>query len=359
MKIYLVGGAVRDALLSRPVHEKDFVVVGSTVDEMLAQKFQPVGKAFPVFLHPQTKEEYALARTEKKVGKGYHGFTFHAAPDVTLEEDLIRRDLTINAMAQDEDGMIIDPYNGRKDLDQKILRHVSLAFAEDPVRILRLARFAARFSYLGFKVAPETIELMKQMVQEGEVDALVPERVWKELQSALREPNPEAFFEVLDSCDALNKLFPELKDFTALKVAVKLTEDPIIRFAALMPSDSLCKHYRIPNDYRELAKLVSTLHGLCQDAVILSADELMVILEGLDAFRRPERLMPFLIACQAVNSDQNDKHSARILAAYEAAAAVNTRALANGLIGLAIREAIHLARVEAIDAQNGNQTASR
>lgn len=356
MKIYLVGGAVRDALLNRPVHEKDYVVIGATVDEMLDKGFQPVGKAFPVFLHPKTKEEYALARTEKKVGKGYHGFTFHAEPDVTLEEDLIRRDLTINAIAQDEDGSLIDPYGGQKDLDQKVLRHVSSAFAEDPVRVLRLARFAARFAHLGFTVAPETNDLMQSMVNKGEVNALVPERVWKELQSALCEKNPEVFFEVLEHCSAGKILFPDIKDMSPLKAAVKLSEDPIIRFAALASTlgqhpeklDALCKHYRIPNEYHDLAKLVAMFHGLCQDASVLSADEILVLLEGIDAFRRPERLSPFLIACQAANLETSAEHAERILAAYQAAASVNTAELAKGLKGLAIREAIHLARVEAI-----------
>jgi tRNA nucleotidyltransferase (CCA-adding enzyme) len=354
MKIYLVGGAVRDALLGRPVHEKDYVVIGATVDEMLAQGFQPVGKAFPVFLHPNTKEEYALARTEKKVDKGYHGFTFHADPSVTLEEDLIRRDLTINAIAQDEEGHLIDPYGGQKDLNDRVLRHVSDAFVEDPVRILRIARFSARFAPLGFTVAPETLRLMRTMVENGEVDALVAERVWKEMQSALGEPCPEAFFELLQSCGALQKLFPEIqaweKPLTALKASVKLTQDPIIRFAALMQAqntdtlDAFSKHYRLPNEYPELASLVIRFQDPCHRALLLSAEELITLLESLDAFRRPERLDPWLTACEVAAPEAE-----RIRKAYRAAADVDTAALAQGLQGLAIREAIHQARVAAID----------
>lgn len=208
MKIYLVGGAVRDELLGIPYHEKDWVVVGATAEEMLAKGYRQVGKDFPVFLHPKTNEEYALARTERKVSKGYTGFTFNAAPEVTLEEDLQRRDLTINAIAKAEDGTIIDPFHGREDLQNKILRHVSPAFSEDPVRILRIARFAARYG--DFTIAPETLALMKQMVVSGEVDALVPERVWKEWQRALSEKHPEKFFEVLAACGAMAILFPEI-----------------------------------------------------------------------------------------------------------------------------------------------------
>lgn len=347
MKIYLVGGAVRDALLNRPVHEKDYVVIGATVDDMLAQGFQPVGKAFPVFLHPKTKEEYALARTEKKVGKGYHGFIFHTEPTVTLEEDLIRRDLTINAMAQDEDGTIIDPYHGKQDLEKKILRHVSVAFAEDPVRILRLARFAARFKNLGFAVAPETIELMRTMVNNGEVDALVSERVWKELQSALCEQNPEVFFEVLKSCGALKILFPHLSDLSALQAAVKLTEDPIIRFSVL-PLESF-KHYRLPNEYADLAKLVNLYHKACDAASSLSTEELLTLLEKLDLFRRPERLEPFLTACQARSQQSSYPQSDRIRIAFKAASSVNTSEIAEGLSGVEVKKAIHAARIGAID----------
>jgi tRNA nucleotidyltransferase (CCA-adding enzyme) len=341
MKIYLVGGAVRDALLNRPVVEKDYVVVGSSVDEMLAHKFQPVGKAFPVFLHPKTKEEYALARTEKKVAKGYHGFTFQADPSVTLEEDLIRRDLTINAMAQDlETGEIIDPYGGKQDLDNKILRHVSEAFVEDPVRILRLARFAARF---GFSVAPDTLILMKKMVNNGEVDALVPERVWKECESALSEPHPEVFFEMLAACGALERLFPHLTDLKPLQTATALSSSPLIRFAVLPPAAFV--KYRLPKEYTELANLVHAHHQEVHSAPTLSAEQLITLLEQLDAFRRPERLEPFLTACQAINLETSSAPSARLRLAHETATKITAAQIPQGLIGQAIRQAIHEARV--------------
>lgn len=346
MKIYLVGGAVRDALLQRPVHEKDYVVVGSTAEEMLAKGFQPVGKAFPVFLHPKTKEEYALARTEKKIGKGYHGFTFHADPHVSLEEDLMRRDLTINAMAQDEKGLIIDPYQGQIDLEKKILRHVSKAFLEDPVRILRLARFAARFAYLGFSVAPQTTALMQQMVENGEVDALVPERVWKEMESALSEPNPEMFFEVLDSCGALSKVLPGLKDLSALKQAVPLSPDPLVRFATL--DFAAVQGLKVPSEYSALSALVQQHQAEFQQILSMSAEKTLSLLEHLDLFRRPARLEPFLIACQAKSPENHLARSQRIQAALTAASTVNTGLIAQDLKGLAIKEAIARERTRAI-----------
>lgn len=399
MKIYLVGGAVRDALLNRPVHEKDYVVVGATVDEMLAQGFQPVGKAFPVFLHPKTKEEYALARTEKKVGKGYHGFVFHTEPTVSLEEDLIRRDLTINAMARDENGQLFDPYGGVKDLEARVLRHVSEAFAEDPVRILRIARFAARFTPLGFTVATETLLLMREMVNAGEVDALVPERVWKEMQLALCEPNPEQFFEVLKACEALKVLFPDLDrlwsmpqdphshpegdagthTMLVLKAAVNLSKDPVVRFAALMHdlgksrtmSDflpkhpgheeqgaelitALCQKYRIPNEYHELAKLTGLYHGQVHKAMKLSPTELLNLLENLDAFRRPERFELFLLACMADSRGrlgyEADPYpqAAHLRKVFQAAASIDAGAIAKGLPPAEIRDAIRAARLSKI-----------
>ena len=210
MKIYLVGGAVRDALLGLPVTERDWVVVGATPDEMQAKGFRPVGQDFPVFLHPKTQEEYALARTERKSGHGYGGFTFHAAPDVSLDDDLVRRDLTINAMAQEEGGQVFDPFNGRMDLKARLLRHVSPSFAEDPLRVLRVARFAARYHWLGFRVADDTLVLMRQLADSGELDYLVPERVWKETSRALMERDPQVFFQVLHACGALKVLLPEL-----------------------------------------------------------------------------------------------------------------------------------------------------
>ena len=292
MKIYLVGGAVRDQLMHRPVREKDWVVVGGTIQEMLELGFRPVGKDFPVFLHPKTKEEYALARMERKIRRGYTGFEFDTSSVVTLEEDLKRRDLTINAIAQSEQGELIDPFHGQTDIQQRILRHVSPAFAEDPVRILRTARFAARFQ---FEVAPETRLLMQQMVQNGEVDALVPERVWKELERALAESHPDLFFKTLAACAALPVLFPEIaypgSGIDALLYAVTLTDKATVRFAALthplssLDLEQLCARYRIPNEYRELARLVIEYLPLCQQHRV-AAEDLLALLLDLDAFRR-------------------------------------------------------------------------
>lgn len=343
MKIYLVGGAVRDQLLGRPVHEKDWVVIGATVEQMLAQGYQAVGKDFPVFLHPQTHDEYALARTERKTGKGYTQFSFHADPAVTLEEDLMRRDLTINAIAQDDAGTIFDPYGGRQDLDNKILRHVSPAFTEDPVRILRVARFMARYADLGFKIATETSILMRQMVRAGEVDALVPERVWQEFSLALTEPQPQQFFRVLRSCGALAILFPELDHLFGIPESVKshpeidcgehallaltraanLNYTSQIRFAALLLNlgknhtavtlwpnhaqyqktgvklaQQLCTRYRASSHFRELGILTIRFHDQVYKALQLNAEELLNLLEQTDAFRRPDRFQEFLRACE-------------------------------------------------------------
>lgn len=307
MKVYLVGGAVRDQLLGLPVKERDWVVVGATPHEMLKRGFKQVGKDFPVFLHPKTHEEYALARTEKKIGKGYRGFSCYASPNVTLAEDLKRRDLTINAIAQDSYGKIIDPYHGREDLKKRILRHISPSFAEDPVRILRVARFASRFG--DFKIHPTTNKLMKKMVSDGEVDALVPERVWQELIRAVQEPYPERFFMVLKNCGALLKLFPEISSHLSqvkksLKSVVKLSRDSKVRIAA-MTFDlnreeivKLCKNYKTPNIYRELSLLTIRLK---QDLLTLSrdAENIIILLEQSDAYRKPERLKQALIICWA------------------------------------------------------------
>jgi tRNA nucleotidyltransferase (CCA-adding enzyme) len=337
-----VGGAVRDLLLGKPITERDWVVVGSTAEEMLAQGFRSVGKEFPVFLHPKTKEEYALARTERKVAAGYHGFVFHADPQVTLKEDLQRRDLTINAMAQDKDGTIIDPFNGQDDLHKKIFRHVSAAFSEDPVRILRLARFAARFH--DFTIAPETMTLIQKMIQSGEIDALVPDRVWQELERALQEDHPERFIEVLRECGALKVIFPEIDalfgvpnpsswhpeidsgihTLISLQQAVKLTKDPTVRFAVLVHDvgkattekkllpkhhghcergapivKSMCQRLHAPRKYQDVAELVTRCHGQCHDIGKYSAKAILNLLESLDAFRRPDRFTKFLIACEA------------------------------------------------------------
>jgi len=345
MKIYLVGGAVRDALLGMPVKERDWVVVGATPEQLLAQGYQAVGRDFPVFLHPETHEEYALARTERKTGAGYYGFATWFAPDVTLEQDLERRDLTINAIAEDEDsGEWIDPYGGRKDLEARLLRHVSAAFIEDPLRVLRVARFAARFASMGFMVAPETMNLLREMAGNGELDTLTPERVWRETQLALGTDSPHVYFQVLRDCGALKVVFPELDALfgvpqperwhpeidtgvhvlMVMQQAARLTPDPVTRFAALMhdlgkgttPRDiwprhigheargvplvkGLCERLRVPNDYRDLAVLVTAQHGKLHAVFEMRNDTLLEFLEKLDAYRRPERFKQFLLACEA------------------------------------------------------------
>ena len=344
MKTYLVGGAVRDKLLGRTVTENDWVVVGSSPEEMHRLGFTPVGKDFPVFLHPHTKEEYALARTERKTGKGYGGFSFYCGEEVTLEDDLIRRDLTINAMAEDEYGNIIDPYNGQQDLSDRLLRHVAPAFAEDPVRILRIARFAARYHALGFKVADDTTALMRTMVANGEVDHLVAERIWKETERALGEPNPEIFIEVLRACNALARLFPEIDalfgvpqtathhpeidtgihTLMSLQQAVKLSTNTCVRFATLLhdlgkattpPEEwprhiahedrslplvkKLCERIAAPKDYKDLALMVAQWHTHCHRALELKPATILKVLQSNDAFRRPERFEQFLLCCEA------------------------------------------------------------
>lgn len=341
MKTYLVGGAVRDKLLGLPVKDRDWVVVGATPEQMLADGFKPVGKDFPVFLHPQTKQEYALARTERKSGQGYKGFTFHTAAGVTLEQDLARRDLTLNAIAEDEAGNLIDPFGGVADLNARILRHVSPAFVEDPLRVIRIARFAAT---LGFRIAEETMELLKQITSSGELNALVPERVWVELEKALSGKYPARFILVLRSCNALAVLFPEIEalfgvaqpkqhhpeidtglhTIMSLNQATRLSDDPVTRFAVLThdlgkattPKDKLpahhghesrgvkiieklCKRYRIPNKYRELACHVAKFHLDCHRIREMRPPTILKKLEQLDAFRRPERFEQFLIACEA------------------------------------------------------------
>jgi len=349
MKTYLVGGAVRDELLGFPVQDKDFVVVGSTPEEMVAAGFRPVGKDFPVFLHPKTHDEYALARTERKTAKGYKGFTVHASPDVTLEEDLARRDLTINAIAKAldgaselEDGKLIDPFNGLRDIQSKTLRHVSEAFAEDPVRILRAARFSARLSE--FSIAPETITLMKNMVADGEVDALVAERVWQELAKGLMEAKPSRMFDALRACGALQKILPELDRLWGVPqraeyhpevdtgIHIMLVIDYAashnyslpVRFAALLhdlgkgltPADMLprhigheersfslvkevCKRLRVPNDCKELAQLVAKFHGKLHQSLQMRPSTLLSFLVELDAIRQPARFKDFLLACES------------------------------------------------------------
>jgi tRNA nucleotidyltransferase (CCA-adding enzyme) len=341
VKTYVVGGAIRDALLGLPVKDRDYVVVGATPDQMRAQGFLPVGRDFPVFLHPDTHEEYALARTERKTSPGYTGFSFHAAPDVTLEQDLLRRDLTINAIAQDTDGTLIDPCGGRADLEARVFRHVSAAFAEDPVRILRVARFAARFTE--FSVADETLSLMRQMVASGEVDALVPERVWQELSRGLMEAKPSRMFMVLHEAGALARILPEIAALDGvpqpaqhhpeidtlvhvmmvIDAAARQSASLAIRFAALVHDlgkgttlpdqwpqhiahearsvalvETLCERLKIPGDVRDLAVMTAREHGNVGRALETRADTLVKMLERCDAFRKPARFMDLLLASE-------------------------------------------------------------
>lgn len=311
MQVYLVGGAIRDGLLGLPVRERDWVVVGATRDALLHLGYREVGRDFPVFLHPVTHEEYALARLERKVAPGYRGFEFRFGPEVTLEQDLGRRDLTINAIAQGEDGALVDPCGGRADLDARILRHVSAAFVEDPVRVLRVARFAARFAPQGFRVAAETMDLMRSIVARGEVDALVPERIWQETDKALASPAPAVFFRVLRECGALRVVYPELEarfeySLLALERATQLAPTACVRFAALVHDlgsvaqlDGLAQRLRIPNDYRELALIVTRYHDIVHRALELPPQAVLEFLEKADAFRRPARFAQALVACEA------------------------------------------------------------
>ncbi|MCW7539305.1 multifunctional CCA addition/repair protein [Aquabacterium sp. A7-Y] len=404
MKVYMVGGAVRDRLLGLPVQDRDWVVVGATPEAMLAAGYTPVGKDFPVFLHPQTHEEYALARTERKTARGYHGFAFRTDPDVTLEQDLLRRDLTINAMAQTEEGELVDPYGGLRDLQARELRHVSEAFTEDPVRILRLARFAARF--VDFNVAAETLVLMRRMVEDGEVDALVPERVWQELSRGLMEARPSRMFEVLRSCGALQRVLPEVDRLwgvpqrvdlhpevdtgmhlmMVLDTSARLQTNLPVRFACLAhdlgkgttPAEmlprhlghearsvellrELCQRLRVPNECRELAEVVAREHGNIHRSEESGPAALVRLLERCDALRKPQRFADALLACECDArgrlglEQQAYPQRERLLAALEAARSVSTAelaeaALARGLQGPQIAEVIHQARVEAVAA---------
>ncbi len=406
MKTYLVGGAVRDALLGLPVKDRDWVVVGADPAAMKAAGFMSVGRDFPVFLHPKTHEEYALARTERKTAPGYHGFAFQASPDVTLEEDLARRDLTINAMAQGEDGSLCDPYDGQGDLAAKLLRHVSPAFAEDPVRILRLARFAARFA--DFSVAPETLALMIEMVADGEVDALVAERVWQELSKGLMEARPSRMFEVLRSCGALARLLPEVDRLfgvpqpaahhpeidTGVHLLMVLDQcaaqqAPLtVRYAclchdlgkALTPADLLPRHighegrsatlahkiserWRVPSDCRELAELVAREHTHVHQSEGFSAEARLRLLERCDAWRRPQRFERLLWACECdargrLGLEDRDYPQREKLAADLRAtlgidlAAVSAAAMAAGKTGPAIGQAVQAARLQALRGES-------
>ncbi|MFJ5355535.1 multifunctional CCA addition/repair protein [Pectobacterium sp. CHL-2024] len=344
MKIYLVGGAVRDSLLGLPVTEKDWVVVGATPENLLEQGYQQVGKDFPVFLHPVSRDEYALARTERKSGKGYTGFVCHAAPDVTLEQDLLRRDLTINAIARTERGDLIDPYHGRRDLENRVLRHVSDAFSEDPLRVLRVARFAARFAHLGFQIAEETMALMQKMAHEGELAYLTPERVWKETEKALGTSSPDVYFQVLRDCGALAVLFPEIDNLygvpapakwhpeidtgihtmMTVAMAARLSPEIDVRFATLCHDlgkgltppelwprhhghgpagvklvEALCQRLRVPNPIRDLAKLVAEYHDLVHTVQVLQPKTLLKLFDAIDVWRKPQRLEQLALTSEA------------------------------------------------------------
>jgi tRNA nucleotidyltransferase (CCA-adding enzyme) len=400
--VYQVGGSVRDALLGRPAGDRDWVVVGASPQAMLDAGFRPVGKDFPVFLHPITHEEYALARTERKTGAGYHGFSFHAAPDVTLEQDLARRDLTVNAMALDADGTLIDPFGGARDLRDGVLRHVSEAFAEDPVRLLRTARFTARFE--GFTVAPTTMALLRRLVGDGEVDALVPERVWQELSRGLMEAQPQRMVEILRDCGALQRLLPELDrlwgvpqpaahhpeidtgvhQMLVLQQAARLQAPLPVRWACLMhdlgkgttPRDQWPRHIahearsatlarqvaerlRVPGDCRELAEVVAREHGHIHASFGFGPDATLRLLERCDALRRPERFAQALLACECDArgrtgfEDRPYPQRARLLQALDALRSVDTARIAaeateRGARGPAIGQAITRARVEVL-----------
>lgn len=400
MKCYLVGGAVRDRLLGRQLKDRDWVVVGSTAEEMLAQGFKSVGKDFPVFLHPDTGEEYALARTERKTAVGYHGFEFFAAPEVSLEQDLARRDLTINALAEDENGKIIDYYGGLQDLERGILRHVSPAFSEDPVRILRVARFAARYAHRDFRIADETVALMREMVTAGEVDALVVERVWQEMEAALGEQDPQVFIQVLRDCGALAILFPELEALfgvpqpekyhpeidcgihtvMVLKQATRLSDDKAMRFAALMHDlgkgvtpktilphhyghekagveliEALCERYRVPKRWRDLAVLTSAYHTHVHKLATLKNKTVLKVLDACDAFRRPERFAQLLLACKADSRGRTGyeesvyPQQAQLMQILEALLTIDVKAIvAKGFKGVEIRDELRRERLRMI-----------
>ncbi len=400
MEVYLVGGAVRDEQLGLPVKEQDWCVVGATPDELLSEGYRQIGKHFPVFLHPETNEEYALARTERKTAAGYHGFTFHTSPDVTLEEDLSRRDLTINAMAKDANGNLIDPFNGMADLQDRILRHVSSSFSEDPVRILRAAKFNARFADLGFMLADETLELMSKMVCDGEADALQVDRIWQETEAALAGFNPHLYFQTLRHCGALAIIFPEidalfgvsrsskwhpeidcgLRTLMVLEQSAKLSEDFSVRFAALvynlgkattavktLPSytgyehrsiqliKDMSKRLPIPRNCRELGILVAEYHKHCHCAFELKPSILLKLFNSIDAFRRPDRFQKFLLACQASAYDRTGfkdspyPQTAYLEAARNEANLVKAKQITDTNIdGAAIGVAIDKMRIKAI-----------
>ncbi|MEN4930898.1 multifunctional CCA addition/repair protein [Erwinia billingiae] len=401
MKTYLVGGAVRDALLNLPVKDKDWVVVGASPEEMLSQGYEQVGRDFPVFLHPETHHEYALARTERKSGSGYTGFVCYSAPDVTLEQDLQRRDLTINAIAQDEQGRLYDPYGGKADLDQRLLRHVSAAFNEDPLRVLRVARFAARFAHLNFVVAEETQALMRWMAESGELNTLTPERVWKETEKALETRNPQVYFQVLRDCGALAVLFPELDNLygvpapakwhpeidtgihtlMTLAIAAQLSPDIAVRFAtlfhdvgkALTPPEkwpshhghgpagvplvaALCQRLRVPNAIRDLALLVTEFHDLVHTVERQSAETLVALFDRIDAWRKPQRVEQIALTSEAdargrTGFESNAYPQGDYLRhAFEVVLSVSTReVVAAGFKGMEVREELNRRRIAALE----------
>ncbi len=400
MKSYLVGGAVRDSLLGLPVKDKDWVVVGATPEEMLNAGYQQVGRDFPVFLHPQSREEYALARTERKSGAGYTGFTCYAAPDVTLEQDLLRRDLTVNALAQDSQGHIIDPYGGEQDLRDRILRHVSPAFSEDPLRVLRVARFAARYAHLSFRIADETMSLMHAMTDAGELAHLTPERVWKETWNALETRNPQVYFQVLRDCGALKVLFPEVDalfgvpapekwhpeidtgvhTLMTLSMAAMLSPQVDVRFAtlchdlgkALTPKalwprhhghglagvklvEGLCQRLRVQNEIRDLAKLVAEFHDLIHTFPILLPKTIVKLFDAIDAWRKPQRVEQIALTSEAdargrTGFEACDYPQGRLLReAWEVARAVPTKAVVDaGFKGPEVREELTRRRIAAL-----------
>jgi len=400
MQIYKVGGAVRDRLLGKPVTDIDWVVVGATTDEMLIKGYRPVGTDFPVFLHPLTNEEYALARTERKTGRGYGGFVFHASPDVTLEEDLIRRDLTINAIAEDKEGHLTDPYHGQRDLEARILRHVSPAFAEDPLRVLRVARFAARYAPLGFQIAPETLELMRQLSDSGELQALTPERSWKEISRALMESQPQVFIQVLRDCGALKILIPEIDALfgvpqpaahhpeidTGVHVLSVLEQSALhnqplsVRWACLLhdlgkgltPESEWPRHiahehtglklikgvntrFKVPRDCQELALLVGQYHTHGHRALELKPLTVLELLQSFDVYRRPQRFEEFIIACEMdargrKGFEQRDYPQAEYLrgAAHAARTVAVQPLLERGLQGQELGEALKNERLDAL-----------
>jgi len=407
VKTYLVGGAVRDGLLNLPIKDRDWVVTGTTPEAMLAAGYQQVGRDFPVFLHPKTREEYALARTERKSGQGYTGFITWFAPDVTLEQDLQRRDLTINAIAQDSDGNIIDPFNGRHDIQQRLLRHVSAAFNEDPLRVLRVARFAARFAHLNFRIADETMALMQHMAASGELAHLTAERVWKETESALQSPNPQVFFQVLRDCNALAVLFPEIDKLfgvpapakwhpeidtgvhtlMTLAIAAQLSPEVDIRFATLChdvgkaltppekwPShhghglagvpvvEQLCQRLRVPNHVRDLSLLVTEFHDIVHTVERQSSETLVGLFDRIDAWRKPQRVEQIALTSEAdargrATLENNPYPQGDYLrTAFGVVQAVSPKEVVEaGFTGSDVREELHRRRITALESWRENQ----